>query len=82
VTAEIANYGCVPVLRGRRIQAKQIGNLSEPRVKHISKIRILSEPVVREVSRAAEVSREARAYTHKAVVSIGEFHKSMQDRIL
>jgi len=30
VTAEIANYGFVPVLRGRRIQGKQIGNLSEP----------------------------------------------------
>jgi len=29
LTAKIANYGCVPVLHGRRIQAKQIGNLSE-----------------------------------------------------
>jgi len=68
VTAEIANYGCVPVLRGRQIQAKQS--------------RILSEPVASEVSRAAEVSREAKAHTHKAVVSIGEFRKSMQVRIL
>jgi len=72
VTAKIANYGCLPVLRGRRIQAKQIGNLSEPVESSIS---------VRSGFLAAEVSREAKAHTHKAVVSIGEFYKFMQVRI-
>jgi len=36
VTSKIANYGCVLVLRGRRIQAKQIANLSYPVEKSIS----------------------------------------------